>query len=382
MFPGDSLGPAPIAGVDTDVAGMVGVTETGPTTTTLVRSWREYQDQFGDFIDRPPFVTPYWRLPYAVRGFFENGGRRLYIARVLDGTATAGAGDLDAVTGDDPNPAARRGIAALMAVPEIALVAAPDDVAAPAFADALIDRCETTRDRFAIVNAIAAAGGVAPHRDTAFAALYHPALHVPAPHLPAGYAVVPPCGHVAGLLAAAAVASGSQQSNRELDPASLADHPNGAAPLEHVLSAAEAGVLVAAGVNVILDFRAWNRGIRLWSVRTMSSDPEWKYVNVRRYFIYLEQSIDKGLQWVVFEPNTEATWAAVRRLVSDFLFREWRNGVLAGRTPDEAFFVKCDRTTMTQEDIDNGRLVALVGIAPVRPAEFVIFRIEQVCNRQ
>jgi len=109
----------------------------------------------------------------------------------------------------------------------------------------------------------------------------------------------------------------------------------------------------------------------------MSPDPEWKYVPVRRLFIFLEQSIVRGTQCVVFEPNKEATWTAVRTAVSNFLTTVWRSGALVGTTPDEAFFVKCDRTTMTQDDIDNGRLICLIGVAPTRPAEFVIFRIGQ-----
>jgi hypothetical protein len=109
----------------------------------------------------------------------------------------------------------------------------------------------------------------------------------------------------------------------------------------------------------------------------MSSDPEWKYVNVRRLFIFVEESIDEGTQWVVFEPNSESTWMAVRRNVTAFLTTIWRNGALMGVTPEEAFFVRCDRTTMTEDDINNGRLICLIGIAPVKPAEFVIFRISQ-----
>ena len=117
--------------------------------------------------------------------------------------------------------------------------------------------------------------------------------------------------------------------------------------------------------------------IRLWGARTISSDPEWKYVNLRRYFAYLERSIDKGTQWAVFEPNGERLWANVRRTVEDFLLNEWQNGALLGDKPEKAYFVKCDRSTMTQNDLDNGRLVCLVGVAPLRPAEFVIFRIGQ-----
>jgi phage tail sheath protein FI len=115
----------------------------------------------------------------------------------------------------------------------------------------------------------------------------------------------------------------------------------------------------------------------VWGARTLSSDPDWKYINVRRLFIFIEHSIDRGTQWVVFEPNSEMLWQRVRRAVSAFLNNVWRDGALMGKTREEAYFVKCDRTTMTQADIDNGRLIVLVGIAPVKPAEFVIFRIGQ-----
>jgi phage tail sheath protein FI len=111
--------------------------------------------------------------------------------------------------------------------------------------------------------------------------------------------------------------------------------------------------------------------------RFATADPEWKYVNLRRYFVYLEHSIDEGTQWAVFEPNDESLWSAVRGSVTDFLCGEWQAGALRGDRPEEAFFVSCDRSTMTQNDLDNGRLVVEIGIAPVRPAEFVIFRIGQ-----
>ena len=114
-----------------------------------------------------------------------------------------------------------------------------------------------------------------------------------------------------------------------------------------------------------------------WGAHRTSSDPEWKYVNLRRYFVYLEHSIDKATQWAGFEPNSEPLWANVRRTIEDFLQNEWQRGALLGDSPEKAYFVKCDRSTMSQNDVDNGRLVCLVGIAPVRPAEFVIFRISQ-----
>ncbi len=129
--------------------------------------------------------------------------------------------------------------------------------------------------------------------------------------------------------------------------------------------------LTDAGSRRKPSIRGW------WSARTISSDPEWKYVNVRRLFLYLESSIEAGTQWVVFEPNNHQLWARVRQSVTDFLTRVWRDGALMGVTAEQAFFVRCDETTMTQNDIENGRLVILVGVAPTRPAEFVIFRISQ-----
>jgi phage tail sheath protein FI len=138
---------------------------------------------------------------------------------------------------------------------------------------------------------------------------------------------------------------------------------------------ARQAVLNPEGINALRFFPG--RSNRVWGARTMSSDPEWKYVNVRRLFIYLEHSIDKSTQWAVFEPNNEALWANIRQTVSDFLLTTWLTGALMGTKPEEAFFVRCDRTTMTQNDLDNGRLICLIGVAPTYPAEFVIFRIGQ-----
>jgi len=134
-------------------------------------------------------------------------------------------------------------------------------------------------------------------------------------------------------------------------------------------------VINPEGINALRFFEG--RGHRVWGARTMSSDPEWKYVNVRRLFNYVEHSIDKGTQWAVFEPNNQRLWDNVRRTIEDFLLVLWRDGALLGSKPEEAYFVRCDRTTMIQNDLDNGRLICLIGIAPVKPAEFVIFRIGQ-----
>lgn len=152
---------------------------------------------------------------------------------------------------------------------------------------------------------------------------------------------------------------------------------NGIVGLQRILNKGEQDILnpFPVNINVIRDFRKDNRSIRIWGGRVITSDPDWIYVNVRRLMIFLEQSMDIGMQWVVFEPNAEPLWARVKRTITNFLTTVWRNGALEGTKPEEAFFVKCDNTTMTQDDIDNGRLIVVIGVAPVRPAEFVIIRI-------
>jgi phage tail sheath protein FI len=137
-------------------------------------------------------------------------------------------------------------------------------------------------------------------------------------------------------------------------------------------------ILNPEGINATRDFRQQRRGIRVWGARTVSSDPLWKYVNVRRLFNFIEHSIDRGTQWVVFEPNNQELWGRVRRTIEVFLEAQWRTGALFGAKPEDSFYVKCDRSTMSVDDITNGRLVVEIGIVPTRPAEFVIFRITQL----
>jgi hypothetical protein len=147
----------------------------------------------------------------------------------------------------------------------------------------------------------------------------------------------------------------------------------GAIDLEIAVDRGAQELLNPRGVNVIRRFAG--KGIRVWGARTLSERPEWKYVNVRRLVMFVEQSIDEGLQWVVFEPNGEALWARIRQTIENFLTTLWRQGAFVGTKAEEAFFVRCDRTTMTQSDLDDGRVLCEVGVAPVRPAEFAIFRI-------
>lgn len=203
--------------------------------------------------------------------------------------------------------------------------------------------------------------------DSSHAALYYPWVKVldPVTRQPI---FLPPSGFVAGIYA-------RNDVNRAVYKAPANEVVNLALGFESNLSKAQQEVLNPEGINAFRFFEG--RGNRLWGARTTSSDPEWKYVNLRRYFAYLERSIDKGTQWAVFEPNGEQLWANVRRTIEDFLLNEWQSGALLGDKPDKAYFVKCDRSTMSQNDLDNGRLVCLIGVAPLRPAEFVIFRIGQ-----
>jgi uncharacterized protein len=144
---------------------------------------------------------------------------------------------------------------------------------------------------------------------------------------------------------------------------------------ERPINKAQQEVLNPEGINCFRFFE--DRGYRLWGARLMSSDPEWLYVNLRRCFAFLEHSIDLSTQWAVFEPNGPLLWANIQGTIDDFLFEQWQEGALLGDKPTKAYFVRCDRSTMTQNDLDNGRLVCLIGVAVVRPAEFVIFRIGQ-----
>lgn len=203
--------------------------------------------------------------------------------------------------------------------------------------------------------------------DSSYAALYYPWIRILDP-VTRTEIHVPPSGAVAGIYA-------RNDINRAVYKAPANEVVNTAIGFELLLNKSQQDVLNPEGINCFRFFEG--RGFRLWGARTISSDPEWKYVNLRRYFAYLERSIDKGTQWAVFEPNGTLLWANVRRTIEDFLLNEWQSGALLGEKPEKAFFVRCDRTTMTQNDLDNGRLVCLIGVAPLRPAEFVIFRIGQ-----
>ena len=285
---------------------------------------------------------------------------------------------------DDPTIKAT-GLEALGEVDDIAIVALPDggtysdpDICGQA-AGRLIQHAEEYRYRIAVVdgpkgsslNAIREFRG---QFDTKYGALYHPWIEIldplqrPAQGAPQQRILLPPSGFVTGIYARSDITRGVFKA-----PAN--EVVQGLTRFELNINKARQDVLNPEGINALRFFPG--RGNRVWGARTMSSDGEWKYVNVRRLFIYVEHSIDKGTQFAVFEPNGPNLWANITRAVEDFLLELWHDGALLGDKPEQAFFVHCDRTTMTQNDLDNGRLICLIGIAPVKPAEFVIFRIGQ-----
>ena len=290
--------------------------------------------------------------------------------------------------GDETKPLdSRTGLAALATLDEVSLLCVPNEVtdATGTITGEIRIQCELLKDRFAILQVPGTMSNISrihPPFASSYTAIYYPWIRVVDPVTQATM-LVPPGGHIAGIYAATDEARGVHKAPANVEVAGILinDLPGNIKPLEYTISKGDQEILNPIGINVIRDFRASGLGCRVWGARTLSSDAQWKYVNVRRLFIFVEQSVIRGTQWVVFEPNDEITWARVRRSLSDFLTSVWRSGALVGATPDEAFFVRCDNTTMTQDDIDNGRLICLVGMAPAKPAEFVIFRFSQTTGQ-
>jgi phage tail sheath protein FI len=299
----------------------------------------------------------------------------------------AGTTDLDLTGGTDGGEPSSTDFAnalkALESVEEIAIVAAPGssifDQSDAIIQELLIHVQKPRAYRVAILEASPAVTGkdvqvTRSKIDSTYAAFYYPWIDVANPlarpevHNIPQEILLPPSGFMAGIYARTDELYGVFKS-----PAN--EVVLGALRFETDINFATQGILNPLGINCLRFFAG--RGYRVWGARTASSDPEWKYVNVRRYFIYLEHSIDNSTQWAVFENNGPALWDNIRQTVESFLYAEWKNGALLGSKPEEAYFVRCDRTTMTQNDLDNGRMVCLIGVAVLKPAEFVIFRIGQ-----
>ncbi len=286
------------------------------------------------------------------------------------------------------NSADRTGFAGLEAIDEITMLSVPDLMAARdrgllddegvrAVQSAMITHCELMRDRMAILDTPPGlnaqqvkAWRAEANYDSKYAALYWPWIKVMDP-LSGAPAFVPPSGHMAGIWA-------RNDATRGVHKAPANEVVRGAIALELNLTKGEHDQLNPDGVNCIRSFPG--QGIRVWGARTLSSDPEWRYLNVRRLFNYVEKSILMGTNWVVFEPNDPKLWDSVKRTITMFLRRVWRDGALFGQTPAQAFFVKCDAENNPAENRDAGMLTVEIGIAPVKPAEFVIFRISQFAD--
>lgn len=373
----------PIAGVGTSTAGFIGIVPDNvpmpdkpggssgekyhkPSVKQAVRltGWEQFKNNFGDFHVGNRY------LAHAVYGFFNNGGTACWVSRVTDPADYQGALD------------------AFKSIDEIAIVALPGvrDTAVQAMA---LDHCESMQDRFAVldgqrlegqtgdysVEAIRGAvegDNAAPGLRNAidgYGALYFPWIKV---HDPAGNdsTFIPPSGHIAGIYARSDAERGVHKT-----PAN--EVIRGALALEHNLNKDEQSILNDAGIDVIRVFRG---NITVWGGRTWSDpgvDAEWRYISTRRLFNYIRESIEEGTRWVVFEPNDHSLWQKIKRNVNAFLTNVWRGGALFGETPEQAFYVKCDGETNPPEVRDLGQVVTEIGVAVVKPAEFVIFRISQ-----
>ena len=381
----------PIAGVGTSTAGFVGVsanisgvwdpkTQAGmpakPTGEAYAQaaalavqplnSWAEFTQKFGAIQAANQY------LAHAVYGFFNNGGTRCWVVRVVD------LKDIDKALEQFQN------------VDEIAIVAAPlpPDTVAATLNDVqskLVAHCQLMEDRVAILdsardikdgNLVVSADDTGIWRPAAnpkgYGAFYFPWIEVADPLKPAGTRIaVPPSGHLAGIYARSDAERGAHKA-----PAN--EVVLGVLDVYYPVSKILQNSLNPVGVNCI---RSFNGTIKVYGARTLASDPqgdpEWTYINVRRLFNFLRESIDEGTQWVVFEPNSELLWAKIRRNVSAFLTTVWASGALFGATAQEAFYVKCDAETNPPEVRDLGQVVTEIGVAVVKPAEFVIFRISQ-----
>jgi uncharacterized protein len=394
-------GSKPIEAVGTSTCAFIGESAVGPTNeAVLITNWAQYTRTFGDF-------THSTHLAHALYGFFNNGGTKAFVCNVAPKTVTAeqaakeaekkeaetkktaesgkpapapaaasaaapsGAVNPALYIGKDEGPGRRTGLNVFNDIPEISLVCAPGQ-SDTAIQDAVISHCENNKYRFAILDSAEELNkdGIAKMpkpRDSQYAAYYFPWIQVYDPEK--GNIYVPPSGHMAGIYA-------RSDAERGVHKAPANEAVRGALDVKYYIGRPKQELLNPQGVNCI---RNMNGNIVVYGGRTAGGDKngEWKYVNVRRTFLYIRESIDEGTQWAVFEPNDEKLWGKLKLNVSAFLTIVWRNGALFGSTPQEAFFVKCDAETNPMEVRELGQVVIEVGIAIVRPAEFVIFRISQ-----
>lgn len=405
-------GSKPIESVGTSTPGFVGLCDKGPTNVpTLISNWSQYKNTFGGFAD-----SPY--LAWAVYGFFLNGGSKCFVVNAgvpsktsfgtrmerkkIDkpgedkSTDTPAAGessplptlsmggssssspsgeDISKLIGADNGPGKRTGLYALLDVEEIALVAVPG-VSDPRVHEELLAHCENKKYRFAIMDSQEELNTrldkLYRPRDSHYGATYFPWIQVYNPETQENV-FVPPSGHLAGLYA-------RTDGERGIHKAPANDILRGAIGLKYSLTSTEQELLNPRGINVIRNMG--DMGIRVWGARTISGNASWRYINVRRLFIMVEHTLHRSTQWAVFEPNDERLWKKLVRDISAYLLRLRATGALVGSTPQESFFVKCDHETNPTEVVDAGMVVIEIGMAPVKPAEFVIFRIGQMAGQE
>lgn len=323
----------------------------------LCTNFTEFKNFFGDFMAPKGDTAGQSTLAHSVYGFFRNGGTRCYVVWISGQSKIAGV------------------LEDFEAIDEITLVLAPGSLD---LRDDITDHCSKMGDRFAILDSQAEQNlssttlvdDLKPFNSD-YAALYFPWIEVYDPQSDSNI-FVPPSGYIAGVYARV-------DSQRGVHKAPANETILGALSLKYALSKAKQDGLNPSGINCI---RKLNGNIRIWGARTLGGDAngEFKYINIRRHFNYIKESIDEGTQWTVFEPNSSELWAKISRNVSAFLMMEWSNGRLFGSTPDQAFYVKCDSETNPQEVRDAGQVVTEIGLAVLKPAEFVIFRISQWSN--
>lgn len=386
--------PDPIQAAPTAVTAFVGRARSGPVNDPVrVRSWGEFERSFGG-------LQPGMTLGPAVRLYFDNGGTDALIVRVArtyadDGSPIDDADITDeALVPTDPLAVARRqGIHALDAVPRFNLLCLPPPTPTADLSPAswaLAARFCAAHRALLLVDAPAAWAADPRHLATAaldgvdalvgamgpalasHAALFSPRLRVADPSDPRSVATVVPCGAVAGVIARTDARRGVWKA-----PAGTEATVSGTLGPSHALTDAEQDLLNPLGVNGLR--RLPGQGLVVWGARTLASRqaPEWRYVPVRRTALFLERSLDQGLDWVVFEPNGEPLWAQIRQVVGNFMSQLFRQGAFQGPSERDAWFVKCDHSTMTQADIDAGRVTVEVGFAPLKPAEFIVIRVRQ-----
>ena len=302
------------------------------------------------------------------------GADKAVASLVMSGGKDGSAQSISAADfiGEDGGAGHRTGIQSFLDNDSVAIIAVPG-VTDPNVQLTLVAHCENLGSRFAVLDMprdMRKVEDLINHRDifdSAYAAMYHPWLSVFDP-LDKKNIAVPPSGSILGIFA-------RTDTTRGVHKAPANEVVRGCVGLDSQFTKGEQDILNPKGINLIRAFPG--QGIRVWGARTACSNPSWRYVNVRRLFIFIEESIRANTNWAVFEPNDEVLWTRVQRTISVFLEGLWRAGSLSGTSPEEAFFVNIGRDTMTQDDIDNGRLVCIIGVAPVKPAEFVIFRISQ-----